>query len=126
MSIDGLTKCIAGLPTSREWEPAVESRLQQAEHRAYRRRQRRRATAWSVLGFAAVCLLILSFPSSRAWAQLLFQRVVLKGIQIAGIRPDLTTTSEPHRAVAEAEEEAAVAAVAEPRSHRVQVQCGRP
>jgi hypothetical protein len=81
-------ECMASLEAG-EWQPDIEARLRQAQHNARVRRQRRRTSAWTAVSVAAACLIVLSFPSARTRAQLLFQRVALRGIQIVGLRPDL-------------------------------------
>jgi hypothetical protein len=81
--------CIASLKAVPECQPDVERRFNDARQLEQRRKHRRRAASWTALAFIAACLLVLSFPSSRARAQLELQRLALRGIQITGVRPDL-------------------------------------
>src|SRR6516225_1926015 len=83
---------IAALSAPPELEVNVEMRLREVQDKDHRRQQRRRAVAWTLSSVTLSFLLLLSFPSNRARAQLLFQRFVLKGIQIVGVRPDLYST----------------------------------
>jgi hypothetical protein len=83
---------LASLPAPAEVELNIEMRLRQVQEKQHRRQQRRRAIVWTLSTVTLSFLLLLSFPSNRARAQLLLQRFVLRGIQIVGVRPDLYST----------------------------------
>jgi hypothetical protein len=83
---------LTALPAPPELEVNVEMRLRQVQGKEHRRQQRRRSIVWTLSTVTLSFLLLLSFPSNRARAQLLLQRFVLRGIQIVGLRPDLYST----------------------------------
>src|SRR5215471_6314182 len=83
---------LAALPAPPELELNIEMRLRQVQEKQHRREQRRHAIVWTLSTVTLSFLLLLSFPSNRARAQLLLQRFVLRGIQIVGVRPDLYST----------------------------------
>lgn len=67
----------------------IEGRLSELQRMLNRFQHRRKAMLWTISGVAVVMVIILATPSARLRAQVLFQRLTLRGIQIVGVRPDL-------------------------------------